>query len=380
MARALPETKSDIQTYRAFLDDITLEKLQDKATWKHPLMRSIVRIIPKGDILPVRAEYERDGDSTNIGINIVESGPPIWYAISDAIASKILTGKTPEIDNAVTIEPMGQVKTLPFRLFGDERYDIDLDRDDLFTRLIDLRTEMQRQGQSTLEKATKLLANATSYGILAQFDVDRRTGDYRTVTAEDGEKSRRKKPGFSVDVYSGVPYPERIVVNRLETPGDYFAGPIATHITAGGRLLLAIAEKLAIDHNLSHVFCDTDSMCFACPDGMKRADFRKRVNEIVDWFKPLYPYEKSGNEDPEFLQYEKVNHRDGKRENGFEPPLYAVAISAKRYALFTRPPFEDIYGRPFRERVSQPSIRCFAKSQRTAPASFSSPSITIHQH
>ena len=66
-------------------------------------MRTIVRVLPCDDILPVRAEYKPGGDATNIGVNIVERGLPVWYTLADAIASKLLTGKAPEIDDAVTL-------------------------------------------------------------------------------------------------------------------------------------------------------------------------------------------------------------------------------------------------------------------------------------
>ncbi|MGA7323305.1 MAG: helix-turn-helix transcriptional regulator [Rhodomicrobium sp.] len=332
---------------RTFLDEITLERLQDPATWRNPLMRSIVRIVPNNDILPVRAEYEEDGDSTNIGINIVESGLPVWHTLCDAIASKLVTGKAPTIDDAIMIGANGEVETTPFPLFGEERYLVDLKRDDLFTRLIDLRTEMQKRGEKELEQATKLLANATSYGVLAQFDIDRRTGDYKTRYDEYGNKTRRGKPGFPVDIYTNSQLPDPITVSRLETPGDYFAGPIATHISAGGRLLLAMAEKFASDRGISHVFCDTDSMCFAKPEGMKWDEFKRLVQEVVDEFVPLYPYRCKVDDKGKplsLLQFEEENYRDGEEEKGFEP-LYALTVSAKRYALFNRLQFEQVFGR-----------------------------------
>ena len=135
-----------------------------------------------------------------------------------------------------------------------------------------------------------------------------------------------------------------IRVTRREEPGEYFAGPIGAHITGGGRLLLAIAERLGRDRGLHHVFCDTDSMCFARPEGMPRADFQKAVREIVAWFEPLYPYKKGEGETPSLLQIEDVNYPGGKSGGEFEP-LFALAISAKRYALFNLVSFETVFGR-----------------------------------
>jgi hypothetical protein len=255
----------------------------------------------------------------------------------------------------VTLVPVGRVKTNPFKLFGRDDYAIDLERDDLFTRLIDLRTEAQEKARaandinerakySIIEKALKIIANATAYGVLTEFNIDRRTGDYRWVIGANGKRRRNGKPGFPVDVYAGGRKPKRLRVTRLETPGEFFAGPIGAHITGGGRLLLAIAERLAADRGIHHVFCDTDSMCFARPEGMTREAFQIAVREIVAWFEPLYPYKKKEGETPSLLQIEDVNFPIGKSDGKFEP-LFALAISAKRYALFNLVPFEEVFGR-----------------------------------
>jgi hypothetical protein len=339
---------------RAFLDGITLEDLQKPPTWRHPLMRTIVRIVPAGDILPVRTEYEPGSDTTNIGVNVVESGLPVWHTLVDAIASKLLTGKALTIDDAATLIPIGRVKTRPFKLFGRDDYLIDLEKDDLFTRLIELRIEAQEKAETAtdeaekakyeiMEKALKLIANATSYGVLTEFNIDRRTGDYRYYVGEDGKKRRSGKPGFPVDVYFGDRKPKRLRASRLEEPGEYFAGPIGAHITGGGRLLLAIAERLGRDRGLDYVFCDTDSMCFARPNGMERSDFQHAVREIVAWFEPLYPYKKNKGETASLLQIEKVNYPEGAIGGEFRP-LFALAISAKRYALFNLASFEEAFG------------------------------------
>ena len=56
-------------------------------------------------------------------------------------------------------------------------------------------------------------------------------------------------------------------------------------IPAGGRLLLAIGERLATDRKLISVFDDTDSMAFAdYHKHYSRKEFREKVKEITDWF------------------------------------------------------------------------------------------------
>ena len=112
----------------------------------------------------------------------------------------------------------------------------------------------------------------------------------------------------------------------LEQPGNYFHPLLGVTITAAARLMLALAEAQAKAQGLGWAFCDTDSLAIARPDGMDRSDFRERAQAVIDWFKPLNPYAKPGS----ILQMEDVNFTGG----GELEPLYAFAISAKRYALF----------------------------------------------
>ena len=50
--------------------------------------------------------------------------------------------------------------------------------------------------------------------------------------------------------------------------------------------MLALAERLTLDHGLESVFCDTDSLAIAKPDGMKRDAFEKKAFQVIDWFIP----------------------------------------------------------------------------------------------
>lgn len=119
---------------------------------------------------------------------------------------------------------------------------------------------------------------------------------------------------------------------KAERAGAWFApwGPL---IPAGGRLLLAIAERLAADRGLGYALDDTDSMAFARPDEMSRADFRARVEEIAGprgWFQALNPY----SNDDALFNIEPVNYaHDNPKQL---EPLYVLAVSAKRYALANR--------------------------------------------
>ena len=126
---------------QAFLDAVTLEDLQHPDTW--PKLRSIVRILPNNDILPVRTTYDEDGVDTNIGVNRVISGLPTWYTLADAVASKLLNGdRAPKIDDAITLVGHGSIKTKEKSLFGNSNYKINLNEHDLFQSVIQLRTKI----------------------------------------------------------------------------------------------------------------------------------------------------------------------------------------------------------------------------------------------
>ena len=96
--------------------------------------------------------------------------------------------------------------------------------------------------------------------------------------------------------------------------------PLASLITAGGRLLLALAEKCVADAGGTYLFCDTDSLCVVADEkggfsrGGARADLgyvegadprefapvpclsRDTVIKISERFAALNPYSFGGND------------------------------------------------------------------------------------
>jgi hypothetical protein len=247
--------------------------------------------------------------------------------------------------------PVGQQKTKVINFFGDENYKIDLSKgDDLFTKVIELRSTVKKdrkkhpKGSAEYERldamqlALKLIANATSYGVLVEVVVDERSTKVPCMVYHGGEVSQRaaKKPVITEDAEFKSGF-------KVETPGKYFA-PFGGLIPAAGRLLLAVAETLFHQRAMSFMYCDTDSLCPARPANMSREEFRKRVLEVAGpngWFQPLSPY---SDGEPLFA-LEDVNYRLRDYVSGevirdeADPlfglePLYCLAISAKRYVLF----------------------------------------------
>jgi len=290
---------------QAFLDRITADDLQDPDTWRQ--LRTLVQLCPDNDVLPVRAKYNEK--THTIGLNHLTSDQPLWYTLADCAASKLLTGKPPRIKQALTFEPGPmQAGLKPIDLFGDPAFRVDPRKEDVFNRLVDLR-DQAKADENPVQQQIKIVANATSYGIFVE------------VQRDDAPKPER------LMIYGPDGDGYETASTALEQPGKFFHPLLATLITGSARLMLALAERRTLDEGLGWVFCDTDSLAISRPDGMDQAEFQARAMSVVDWFTSLNPYRKPGS----ILQIEDVNYQAG--TNVLEP-LYALAISAKRYALF----------------------------------------------
>lgn len=302
-----------------------LESLQNKDYWKN--LRIIVRIDSISPDKPARLPVRFKPDNQpqyNETLNYVSFDTPMWFTLADVIASVLLTGNIPHISKAIEFISAGAKRqTNVYPLMSNNNYTIDLKRDDLYKRVIDLRRTLA--SDETLKNdenikaiclGLKQIGAAGSYGIQCQIDVE--------------ESSKAK---YDITLYSLDTIP--IQHKTFEKPGDYFAAPIATFITAGGRLLLAIFERLVRDNKLLIGMMDTDGTFVAKPCaelGLASMDsmvFERRVQSIVEYFNRLNCFENTEN----LLKYEKYNYNvvTGKRE-----PLYFIGISSKRYVLYNR--------------------------------------------
>jgi len=147
---------------------------------------------------------------------------------------------------------------------------------------------------------------------------------------------------FSGEISFGRPY------SVIEKTGKWYFPPLASVITAGGRLLLAMLERCVRDAGGTYLFCDTDSLCIVsnekgglipCEGGPYQIEGRDAVNaiswqkvdEIADRFNGLNPYKKELVR--EILKVEDVNFVDSD-PNKPRRQLIGYAISAKRYVLY----------------------------------------------
>jgi len=136
--------------------------------------------------------------------------------------------------------PVGQQKFLQRTNLGGT-VPIDPQTDDFFVRVIEQRSRHQRSNKS-LADFLKVLGNSGSYGLFVQVD------------------SETRNKAVSIRVFSGEES-QKMSSQYVEKPGPWYFPPLASLITAGGRLLLAMLEKCVEDEGGSYLFCDTDSMC-----------------------------------------------------------------------------------------------------------------------
>ncbi len=322
-----------------FLRTITPEKLFDPQTWTR--LPAFARVIPDGDILPTRAAYSVESNDYQVALNHVyaSSDDPkdgLWYALPDLAASVLLTGRVPKVVDAFRIEARGRLPGLrKITLRGT--VPIDPSIQDFFRTVIEERKRLAAnpalsdEERKRLDKALKVLANATSYGIFAEM---RR------------EEALKDVP---VTCYGIDPDPFTCKVRNPERPGEYCFPPLASLITAAARLMLALLERCVTDLGGTYAMEDTDSMAIVatqrgglieCEGGTHRKNGTPaikalswpQVAAIAKRFEALNPYDPDAIRGS-VLKIEDDNF-DPKTEN--QRQLWCLAISAKRYTLFLR--------------------------------------------
>jgi DNA polymerase elongation subunit (family B) len=165
--------QDDVTPYVSeLLGNLKIDDVRKPEFWKE--LNVLVQILPEDDILPVRARYARPpSNQRSIGINYLINHKPMWFTLADCIASTLLSGRSPKVIKAISFVPVGiQSYLKPITLAGKR---IDPKSDDFYKLLIDrrnaLKVQMKASSGSTRAKldadqtASKICANATSYGI-----------------------------------------------------------------------------------------------------------------------------------------------------------------------------------------------------------------------
>jgi hypothetical protein len=300
---------------RALLERIALDDCFNPAYWRR--MKFFARIRPERDVVPVRAEYNDDGVTKNIGVNYFTSSEPIWLSGPDVIASKLLAGKVPHIEKAIRMVPHGRQKGLKSTTLRG-MVEVDPRKHDLFQIMVEQK-QVYKTSNEALSYFLKICANSTSYGMFYELTPQKRFNPVK-VKVFSGEHSHQQS------------------VTVIEKPGEWYFPPIAALITGGAHLLLAMVERCITDQEGQYLFCDTDSMCIvASKDGGRlegadglclKALSWKDVERITERFSSLNCYDRK-KVPGSILKIEKVNF-DGRKQI----ELFGFAISAKRYALY----------------------------------------------
>ena len=333
---------------RGWLDGLRPADLMRPEAW--PALVGIALGQPtKVDLLPVRAPYGREDPGGDDPYHIALAHPvfdrPVWYALADLAASKVLTGRSPEVSRALRFAPVGtQAGLRPARIRG--AVEVDPVLDDFFCRLIEERARVGRglppyDGLNALERkwlrrCLKTLANSI-YGVLVEINKQR---------LPQGKRVRvRVWHGQGSYVTS---------VGAVEEPGRFFFPPLGAIITAAGRLMLALLEWNVRQHGGAFAFCDTDSMAIvaserggiveiegqgnggrAVPQQIRALSWQE-VEAIEQAFESLSPYDREAAPGS-ILKIEDVNFRDGRQIQ-----LHVLVAGTKRYAVFERLPNDDL--------------------------------------
>ncbi len=335
-AQEIYAADEDPSTVMRWLDDLTVDDLFQRDSWTK--FNAIVQIQPDNDSLPTRAAYG-DGRNFNVALTNRVGGPAQYWTLADTVASRLMTGRTPQILRVIRFRPGRQQEGLrSIEIAANRSYSIRPHDDDFVKSLVELRTELKdaadraRSSQAATLRATaeglKIAANSVAYGIAIEIN-----------TVEHS-----KRPLVTVELPDGSSYQCRIT--RTEEPGRWFNPVVASQVAAGGRLLLALAMRLVGDEGGEYVFCDTDSLFIAagrtgrampCEGGSVVDGDGDRAIKLLSWhqvdriitrFSRLNPYD-IGDRHRSILELEKENFHQGTQRE-----ILCFSIASKRYALF----------------------------------------------
>ena len=311
-------TEDVTEDVRALLANVTLDDLFRTERWKQ--LSFYARIIPQGDVLPVRSLYDNKSRTCNIGLNVLHWKQSMWVAGPDLIASVLLGGQTPNVQEAFRIVPHRKQRGLrTITLRG--AISVDPRKEDFFTRVVEYRE--QNKTDDRLQYFLKILTNSTSYGT------------YLELNPVKIDQSSRP----TITVYSGDQVFKQLAPNTIEQPGSFYFPLLVALITSGGRLLLAMIERCVRDVDGTYLCCDTDALIIvACkaggtvqmPDGAPpvKALSWSEVEQITRRFDSLSPYHPKTV--PHLLRLTSDNYD----KNNTQRQLFGLSIAAKRYVLY----------------------------------------------
>jgi hypothetical protein len=189
---------------------------------------------PTGDLLPSRGKYSVLSNDWQVALNYLYASDhaqsqALWFSLPDVAASVLLTGKAPNIVDSFKLVPHRKLADLKSIRLGGE-VGVNPLTQDLFRTVIEQRKslpkrkELSKEDVDRLDKALKVLANATSYGIFAEMN-----------RQETEKRTKVWCHGLDRDPY-------RCSAIHPEQPGEFCFPPLASLITGAARLMLVLLE------------------------------------------------------------------------------------------------------------------------------------------
>lgn len=278
-ASALTDVWSFMQAKEVGIERVTASELPEAGDLTNPnnwekVANYYVKVKPKGATLPVRTPHL--DDTTKVVTSIVESDIDLQYHYMDVIAADLIDGERKcEIVAAWKVTKKGTQELEATNVAG-----VNLDaNDNVMAKCIESRKEIQVKEGGKNEKtlSLKIVANSL-YGVSAE-----------RIVKEINEGER----------------------HDFASERGFYNPHVATTITASGRLMLALGERIAKDAGGDLVYCDTDSLIL--PSHV--------TGDVIEAFSNLNPYSGVAG-DMDVLEDEK----------GVSANLYAVGT--KKYIFF----------------------------------------------
>ncbi len=196
---------------------------------------TLVEVLPDGERWPVEVEDVHRPDGRMEVVRVTSSHRPMFYAWPDVVAAAVLSGRLPHILRAIRYEPVGRQEGLRSRVPILPGLVLDVDEDPAVA-LVRRRRQAKAAGELCLSDELRVVVNSLVYGNLCRFDETRRKEGRRWTL--------------------------------VERPGPWTFLPIASSVSAGARLLLAVLERMVADRGGPVAYRDTDSSLIpASPTG-----------------------------------------------------------------------------------------------------------------
>jgi hypothetical protein len=197
---------------------------------------TLVEVQADGERFPVALDDPRRPDGRLEVVPVCSRGRTLLCAWPDVLAAGVLSGRGPGILSATRYEAVGRQK-LRSRVPVLPGLAVDAEVDPVLA-LIRHRGRAKARGDRVLTGELRVVANALVFGLASRTD-------------EEWVKVGTKW-------------------TRAERPGPWSCFPIASSVTAGARLLLAVLERMVSDAGGLVGYMDTDSAIIpASPEGGK---------------------------------------------------------------------------------------------------------------